>query len=92
MIFSTPVSWVWFSKTFTNRDIEKNRDDIFLNLLSISQFHIKKCFLQIDIAEQYIEATRQIEFDVFVDEGMTNHLTLFFSSKKDEKFKAIKKV
>jgi len=84
-------SLICFHKTFTEYDVEKNKDTFFINLFLIHQLVIKKCFLQIKENGIYQEVTRQIEFEQFVDEGILNHFTLFFKDEKDREFKRIKK-
>jgi len=81
-------SLICFDIAYLDKNIEECLDDFFINLSLIHQFQIKKCFIQINKQEEVIY---QIEFNKFVDEGILNHFTLFFTDKKDKEFKRIKK-
>lgn len=84
-------SLICFDKTFTTNKVEQCIDDFFINLSFIHQLQIKKCFLQINLQGKQEEVIYQINFDKFVDEGVLNHFTLFYTNKKDKEFKRIKK-
>jgi hypothetical protein len=84
-------SLICFDTTFTTNKVEQCIDDLFINLSLIHQLQIKKCFIQVNKQAKQEEAIYQIHFDKFVDEGILNHFTLFFTNKKDKEFKRIKK-
>lgn len=84
-------SLICFDTKFTTNKVEQCIDDIFINLSLIHQLQIKKCFIQVNNQGKQEEAIYQIHFDKFVDEGILNHFTLFFTNKKDKEFKRIKK-
>ncbi len=75
----------------TEYDIEQLNDELFLNLLTICQITFKKCSRNINLNITEAELKYKIEFDRFVEEGVLNHFTLFFKSKKDKEFKRITK-
>jgi len=84
-------SLICFDITYLDKNIEECVDDFFINLSLIHQFQIKKCFVQVMKQGKQAEALYQIQFDRFVDEGILNYFTLFFTDKKDKEFRRIKK-
>ena len=84
-------SLICFDTTYIEKNIEECLDNFFINLSLIHQFQIKKCFVQVTKQGKKAEALYQIQFDRFVDEGILNHFTLFFTDKKDKEFKRIEK-
>ena len=75
----------------SQNDIEKVNDEFLFNLSAVCQITLKKCSRNINFNSTVTELKYKIEFDRFVDEGVLNHFTLFFKSKKDKEFKRIKK-
>jgi len=75
----------------SNYDIEQVNDEFLVNLSDICQITLKKCSTNINYNATITELKYKIEFDRFVEEGILNHFTLFFKSKKDKEFKTIKK-
>lgn len=86
-------NFICFDKTALNSyEIEQVSDKFMMNLSLIHQIVVKQCAVKIHKNGKQIELRYQIEFDRFVEEGILNHFTLFFTSKKDKEFKRIFKI
>ena len=79
------------SGVLSHNDIEQVNDKFLINLSCVCQITLKKCSTNINYNSTVTELKYKIEFDRFVEEGILNHFTLFFKSKKDKELKRIKK-
>ena len=66
-------------------------EDMYINMLLIHQYVIKKDCIKTLNKEKHLQMIQKIEFNSFVDEGILNIFTLYFTKKKRKEFKRVKK-